>query len=177
MAWHSHSLFCRLSAERYPVLGEYYALLKDRPSIKASWPPHWLENTKGQDTLKEFWGSHTVLDRFYGNILTDRLCSVCQMCVFLLLTMKRLWLPVCCCNSRNGSFIFVKLTLRFSLFKVYYRHVPAISFVFFFFLKLAGKHRLVGFTGRQHKNVDLVILQWQLHAIAIFVSDIHGLYM
>ncbi|XP_030267799.1 glutathione S-transferase A-like [Sparus aurata] len=42
-----------LSAERYPVLGEYYALLKDRPSIKASWPPHWLENTKGQDTLKE----------------------------------------------------------------------------------------------------------------------------
>ncbi|XP_073319622.1 glutathione S-transferase A-like isoform X1 [Pagrus major] len=42
-----------LSAERYPILGEYYALLKDRPSIKASWPPHWLENTKGQDTLKD----------------------------------------------------------------------------------------------------------------------------
>ncbi|XP_017275465.1 glutathione S-transferase A [Kryptolebias marmoratus] len=42
-----------LSAERYPKLGEYYALLKDRPSVKASWPPHWLENPKGQDTLKD----------------------------------------------------------------------------------------------------------------------------
>ncbi|XP_072226755.1 glutathione S-transferase A-like [Leuresthes tenuis] len=42
-----------LSADRYPKLGEYYALLKDRPSIKASRPPHWLENPKGQDTLKD----------------------------------------------------------------------------------------------------------------------------
>ncbi|XP_075931439.1 glutathione S-transferase A-like [Anarhichas minor] len=42
-----------VSAENYPKLGEYYALLKDRPSIKASWPPHWLENPKGQDTLKD----------------------------------------------------------------------------------------------------------------------------
>lgn len=47
--------FCRLSADRYPKLGEYYALLKDRPSIKASWPPHWLENLKGQDDLKDIW--------------------------------------------------------------------------------------------------------------------------
>ncbi|KAM4549784.1 glutathione S-transferase A-like [Fundulus diaphanus] len=42
-----------LSAERYPKLGAYYALMKERPSIKASWPPHWLENPKGQDTLKD----------------------------------------------------------------------------------------------------------------------------
>ncbi|TNN86066.1 Glutathione S-transferase A [Liparis tanakae] len=42
-----------LSAERYPKLGDYYAVLKHRPSIKASWPPHWLENPKGQDTLKD----------------------------------------------------------------------------------------------------------------------------
>ncbi|XP_030003673.1 glutathione S-transferase A-like [Sphaeramia orbicularis] len=42
-----------LSAERYPKLAEYHALVKDRPSVKASWPPHWLENPKGQDTLKE----------------------------------------------------------------------------------------------------------------------------
>uniref|UniRef100_A0A3Q3XL24 GST N-terminal domain-containing protein n=1 Tax=Mola mola TaxID=94237 RepID=A0A3Q3XL24_MOLML len=42
-----------LSAERYPQLGGYNALLKDRPSIKASWPPHWLENLKGQDNLKD----------------------------------------------------------------------------------------------------------------------------
>uniref|UniRef100_A0A3Q0SM56 Glutathione S-transferase rho n=1 Tax=Amphilophus citrinellus TaxID=61819 RepID=A0A3Q0SM56_AMPCI len=42
-----------LSAERYPKLGEYYNLLKERPSVKASWPSHWLENPKGQDTLKD----------------------------------------------------------------------------------------------------------------------------
>uniref|UniRef100_I3JAS8 Glutathione S-transferase rho n=1 Tax=Oreochromis niloticus TaxID=8128 RepID=I3JAS8_ORENI len=42
-----------LSPERYPKLGEYHNLLKERPSVKASWPPHWLENPKGQDTLKD----------------------------------------------------------------------------------------------------------------------------
>lgn len=46
-------LFCSLSAERYPKLGQYYTMLKDRPSIKASWPPHWLENPKGQEGLKD----------------------------------------------------------------------------------------------------------------------------
>ncbi|KAL1254794.1 hypothetical protein QQF64_012855 [Cirrhinus molitorella] len=38
--------------ERCPRLMEYYEMLKDRPSIKASWPPHWLEKPEGQDTLK-----------------------------------------------------------------------------------------------------------------------------
>ncbi|XP_033831055.1 glutathione S-transferase rho [Periophthalmus magnuspinnatus] len=42
-----------LSADRYPKLAQYHALLKDRPSIKASWPPHWLENPQGQGTLKD----------------------------------------------------------------------------------------------------------------------------
>jgi len=42
-----------LPAEHYPKLAEYYALVKDRPSVKASWPPHWLENPQGQDTLKD----------------------------------------------------------------------------------------------------------------------------
>ncbi|XP_051811633.1 glutathione S-transferase A-like isoform X1 [Acanthochromis polyacanthus] len=30
-----------LSSERYPALEKYYSSLKDRPSIKATWPPHW----------------------------------------------------------------------------------------------------------------------------------------
>uniref|UniRef100_A0A672H624 Glutathione S-transferase A-like n=1 Tax=Salarias fasciatus TaxID=181472 RepID=A0A672H624_SALFA len=42
-----------LSAERYPKLGEYYALLKERPSVKASWPPLWHDNPQGHDKLKE----------------------------------------------------------------------------------------------------------------------------
>lgn len=50
-------LFCSLSAERYPKLGHYHTMLKDRPSIKASWPPHWLENPTGQEGLKDIWNS------------------------------------------------------------------------------------------------------------------------
>ncbi|XP_036411052.1 glutathione S-transferase rho [Megalops cyprinoides] len=42
-----------LSQDRYPRLGQYYSLVKERPSVKASWPPHWLENPQGMDTLKD----------------------------------------------------------------------------------------------------------------------------
>ncbi|XP_006635637.1 glutathione S-transferase rho [Lepisosteus oculatus] len=42
-----------LSQEKYPKLAEYYSLVKERPSIKASWPPHWTENPQGSDTLKD----------------------------------------------------------------------------------------------------------------------------
>ncbi|KAK9958220.1 hypothetical protein ABG768_012394 [Culter alburnus] len=38
--------------EKCPRLMEYYEMLKDRPSIKASWPPHWLDNLEGPDLLK-----------------------------------------------------------------------------------------------------------------------------
>ncbi|KAM9340391.1 glutathione S-transferase A-like [Symphorus nematophorus] len=41
-----------LSEERYPKLAAYYNCLKDRPSIKATWPPTWKE-TPGQDLLKD----------------------------------------------------------------------------------------------------------------------------
>uniref|UniRef100_A0A3Q4BYZ6 Uncharacterized protein n=1 Tax=Mola mola TaxID=94237 RepID=A0A3Q4BYZ6_MOLML len=41
-----------LCEERYPKLAAYYHRLKSRPSIKASWPPHWLESSQGQDMLK-----------------------------------------------------------------------------------------------------------------------------
>ncbi|KAG7457434.1 hypothetical protein MATL_G00227150 [Megalops atlanticus] len=42
-----------LSQDRYPQLGLYYSLVKERPSVKASWPPHWLQNPQGMDTLKD----------------------------------------------------------------------------------------------------------------------------
>lgn len=38
--------------ERCPRLMEYYEMVKDRPSIKASWPPEWLEKPVGEDILK-----------------------------------------------------------------------------------------------------------------------------
>uniref|UniRef100_A0A3P8U3Z4 Glutathione S-transferase rho n=1 Tax=Amphiprion percula TaxID=161767 RepID=A0A3P8U3Z4_AMPPE len=40
-----------LCSERYPALAKYYTSLKDRPSIKATWPPTW-QSTPAQDTLK-----------------------------------------------------------------------------------------------------------------------------
>ncbi|XP_065140043.1 glutathione S-transferase A-like [Paramisgurnus dabryanus] len=47
--------FPRLSCpkERCPRLMEYYEMVKDRPSIKATWPPHWLENPEAESKLKD----------------------------------------------------------------------------------------------------------------------------
>uniref|UniRef100_A0A3Q3B4N2 Glutathione S-transferase rho n=2 Tax=Kryptolebias marmoratus TaxID=37003 RepID=A0A3Q3B4N2_KRYMA len=42
-----------LSVEQYPKLAKYYRLLKDRASIKSSWPPHWLPSPRGYDVLKD----------------------------------------------------------------------------------------------------------------------------
>ncbi|XP_034455653.1 glutathione S-transferase A-like isoform X2 [Hippoglossus hippoglossus] len=42
-----------LSVGRYPKLAKYYSLLKDRPSIKTSWPPHWVAIPQGYDILKD----------------------------------------------------------------------------------------------------------------------------
>ncbi|XP_023137425.2 glutathione S-transferase A-like [Amphiprion ocellaris] len=43
----------KLSVERYPKLAKYYSLLKDRPSIKASWPSQWFATPQGDDALKD----------------------------------------------------------------------------------------------------------------------------
>uniref|UniRef100_A0A3P8TVE5 Glutathione S-transferase rho n=1 Tax=Amphiprion percula TaxID=161767 RepID=A0A3P8TVE5_AMPPE len=40
-----------LSSESHPVLAKYYNSLKDRASIKATWPPHW-QSTPGPDMMK-----------------------------------------------------------------------------------------------------------------------------
>uniref|UniRef100_A0A7N6C0W0 Glutathione S-transferase rho n=1 Tax=Anabas testudineus TaxID=64144 RepID=A0A7N6C0W0_ANATE len=42
-----------LCEKRYPKLAEYCNFLKDRPSIKATWPPTWRENPQGQTVLKD----------------------------------------------------------------------------------------------------------------------------
>ena len=46
-------LFPRLSEKNYPRLAEYYGLLKERPSVKASWPKNWLESPVAHDKLKD----------------------------------------------------------------------------------------------------------------------------
>ncbi|XP_034401750.1 glutathione S-transferase A-like [Cyclopterus lumpus] len=44
----------QLCGERYPNLAAYYNSLKDRASIKASWPPTWLESPDKSAMLKDF---------------------------------------------------------------------------------------------------------------------------
>lgn len=43
----------RLSEDRYPQLAACYKCLKERPSIKASWPPSWVENPEGYAPIKD----------------------------------------------------------------------------------------------------------------------------
>ncbi|XP_035613508.1 glutathione S-transferase A-like [Oncorhynchus keta] len=47
----AYSFRSGLSAESYPKLRAYYSMMKDRPSVKTTWPPHWLE-----DQEKPQWG-------------------------------------------------------------------------------------------------------------------------
>ncbi|XP_067905940.1 glutathione S-transferase A-like [Heterodontus francisci] len=42
-----------LSQKRYPCLLDYYNRVKERPSIQATWPPHWRETAPTMDPLKE----------------------------------------------------------------------------------------------------------------------------
>lgn len=42
-----------MSEKRYPKLAAYYNRLKNRPSIKATWPKTWLENPKGSEQMKD----------------------------------------------------------------------------------------------------------------------------
>ncbi|XP_069757147.1 glutathione S-transferase A-like isoform X3 [Narcine bancroftii] len=42
-----------LSLDEYPKLSEYYTRVKERPSIQASWPPHWNECPPPMDVLKD----------------------------------------------------------------------------------------------------------------------------
>ncbi|XP_051811653.1 glutathione S-transferase A-like [Acanthochromis polyacanthus] len=47
----AYLFYCGLCRERYPALAKYYDGLKDRPSIKATWPPTW-QGAPAQDVLK-----------------------------------------------------------------------------------------------------------------------------
>uniref|UniRef100_A0A3P9J5B5 Glutathione S-transferase rho n=1 Tax=Oryzias latipes TaxID=8090 RepID=A0A3P9J5B5_ORYLA len=49
-----------LSAGRFPKLAKYYSLLKERPSIKASWPPQWMSSRQGYDVLKDLHESKDI---------------------------------------------------------------------------------------------------------------------
>lgn len=52
--------FFRLSEDRYPKLAAYYNSLKERPSIKTSWPPTWLETPDETGKLKDIWDSNLL---------------------------------------------------------------------------------------------------------------------
>jgi glutathione S-transferase len=41
-----------LDLSKYPHLGAYYTMVSERPSIKASWPPHW-KDSEGSKILSD----------------------------------------------------------------------------------------------------------------------------
>ena len=47
----------RMSQKKYPKLGVYHGFLKNRPSIKATWPQHWLQEPPLKDPLKDVWAA------------------------------------------------------------------------------------------------------------------------
>lgn len=42
-----------MKREKFPKLSSYHNFLKERPSIKATWPQHWLQNPPTFDPLKD----------------------------------------------------------------------------------------------------------------------------
>ncbi|KAK6167900.1 hypothetical protein SNE40_021828 [Patella caerulea] len=42
-----------LNLSKYPALSEYYNRIKDRASLKASWPPHWLKEPPKIDSMSQ----------------------------------------------------------------------------------------------------------------------------
>ncbi|XP_054619416.1 glutathione S-transferase A-like [Dunckerocampus dactyliophorus] len=48
----ANAFYFGLRADRYPKLAAYYNQLKDRPSIKSTWPPHW-KGAQAEDRLKD----------------------------------------------------------------------------------------------------------------------------
>ncbi|XP_075867576.1 glutathione S-transferase A-like [Nelusetta ayraudi] len=45
--------YCTQHETRYPKLTAYCNRLKDRPSIKATWPTAWIENPQGMELVKD----------------------------------------------------------------------------------------------------------------------------
>ncbi|KAK3088002.1 hypothetical protein FSP39_013309 [Pinctada imbricata] len=43
-----------LNKEKYPNIDKYYSKVEPRPSIQATWPPHWKESGPPQEFVKEF---------------------------------------------------------------------------------------------------------------------------
>uniref|UniRef100_A0A8C4ZCH5 Glutathione S-transferase rho n=1 Tax=Gadus morhua TaxID=8049 RepID=A0A8C4ZCH5_GADMO len=46
-------VFPCIAYKNYPRLAGYYGLLKERPSVKTSWPKNWLETPQAEDKLKD----------------------------------------------------------------------------------------------------------------------------
>lgn len=97
----------RLSAGRYPRMAKYYSLLKDRASIKASRPPHWLAGPQGYDALKDLWTGCSSPFRIVSSILTGkRFSKLWVYFIFFIRSIKTQWLicsSSCCFLSTFGS--------------------------------------------------------------------------
>lgn len=85
---------------RYPNLTAYCNRLKDRPSIKATWPPAWLENPQGLELVKDVWGS-AALQQVPAAMSK---CCICIHCAFWLITDQiTIFRLRCILNQRSST--------------------------------------------------------------------------
>lgn len=84
ISFFSSCLFSKQAETRYPNLAAYCNRLKDRPSIKATWPPAWFENPQGMELVKDVWGSAALQQRQILAAMSK--CCICIHCGFWLIT-------------------------------------------------------------------------------------------
>lgn len=89
LKFHHISAAFRGSEERYPNVAAYYKKLRDRPSIKKTWPPTWIDGP-GMGTLKDIWNASPFL-----------FPTTPSLCVFQNLSAYRLTNFDLCCEQNK----------------------------------------------------------------------------
>ena len=46
-----------LDLGKFPSIKAYYDTVKERPSVKATWPPHWSEGEGDKSIMGPVWGT------------------------------------------------------------------------------------------------------------------------
>lgn len=110
---------------RYPSMAAYYNRLKDRPSIKATWPPARFENPEGMEYIKDCWNDCTTTATTITTTttttaarITSYSCKTAAYCNWLgAWDLKKVLVP--CANPIKPTLSFPRIVnFTFSICKV-----------------------------------------------------------
>lgn len=108
---------------RYPNMAAYYNRLKDRPSIKATWPPARFENPEGMEYIKDCWNdctttATTIATTTTAARITSYSCKPAAYCNWLgAWDLKKVL--VSCANPIKPTLSFPRIVnFTFSIYKV-----------------------------------------------------------